>query len=210
MSRLDDINLKGTVIKIMRTDKALNKVNFQVGQFTIGTMHYQILAGYMDIDRCHCSVDPATIPQGAAALYDPKSNTIIAKDSRLQYQDDKNTLVHEATHAIVDLMGGFNKSMSVTHLETETCAFLAAAMYSLAVTQTTASPGYTTTVYSKDQDIIAEANKLVRSKGLGPGATNAANPISFSSKDIGRLQSAIKANPLYKNDYKSVTLTDGM
>jgi hypothetical protein len=209
MSRLDDINLKGQIVSILRTDTALHKVNFHAGQFIIGTMHFHILAGYIDIGRCHCSVNPAGVIKGAAAEYDPSSNTIIAKDSRIQFFDDKVSLVHEATHAVVDLLGGFDKSKTVTSLETETCAYIAGAMYKLATLQSQKNSGVKVTVFSKDQDIHNEADKLVKGKGLGTGSTNADAPISFSLQEIVALQSAIKANPLYK-DWKSKTVTDGM
>lgn len=209
MSRLEDINLKGQILSILRTDQALNMVNFRVGQFVIGTMHFHILSGYIDMGRCHCSVNPSGVIKGAAAEYDPSSNTIITKDSRIQFFDDKVSLVHEATHAVIDLLGGFNKSMTVTSLETETCAYIAGAMYKLATQQAQKNPGVKITVFSKDQDIHEQADKLVKGKGLGPGSTNAGAPISFSLQEIGALQSAIKINPIYK-DWKSKTVTDGM
>jgi hypothetical protein len=209
MSRLEDITLKGKIVSIFRTDSALNMVNFKVGQFIIGTMHFQILAAYLDNGRCHCSVNPAGITKGAAAEYDPVSNTILAKDSRFQYFDDKVSLVHEATHAVIDLIGGFNKSMTVTSLETETCAYIAGAMYKLATLQSQKDPGVKMTVFSKEQNIHEQADKMVKGKGLGTGSTNAGNPISFSAPEIAALQFAIKSNPLYK-DWKSQTVTDGM
>jgi hypothetical protein len=208
MSRLDDIQLRGQIVSILRTDTALNMVNFYVGQFGIGTMHFLMIAAYIDIGRCHCSVNPAGITKGAAAEYDPSSNTIMAKDSRILFFDDKVSLVHEATHAVVDLLGGINK-MTVTSLETETCAYIAGAMYKLATQQSQPNPGVKMIVYSKDQDIHEQADKLVKGKGLGTGPINAGNPISFSGPEIAALQFAIKKNPLYK-DWKSKTLTDGM
>jgi hypothetical protein len=209
MSRLDDINLKGQIVSILRMDPALNNVNFKVGQFIIGTMHFQILAGYIDVGRCHCSVNAAGVIKGAAAEYDPGSNTIIAKDSRIQYFDDKVSLVHEATHAVIDLIGGFNKSMTVTSLETETCAYIAGAMYKMAALRSQKPSSVKITVFLKDQDIHDKADNLVKAKGLGTGSTNAATPISFSASEIAPLQFAIKSNPLYK-DWKSKTVTDGM
>jgi hypothetical protein len=188
MSALNDAQLKGQVLAILRSDKALEKINFKVGQFLIGTMHYQILAAYLDIGRLHCKVDPSNIPQNAAAVYDPGSNTILAKESRLQYIDEKETLVHEATHALIDLVGGLNKGTKVTSLETETCAYIAGAMYSIAIMQSQQSSGVKTTVYSKDKDIKAAADSLVRGKGLGLGSTNAGSPITFLPQDIAALQ----------------------
>jgi hypothetical protein len=208
MSQLEDAHLKRVIVSILRTDTALHMVNFTFAKFTIGTMFFHTLTGFMDIGRCKCSVDPAGITTGAAAEYDPSSNTIIAKNSRLLYFDDKVSLVHEATHAVIDLLGGLNK-MTVTSLETETCAYIAGAMYKLATQQAQKNPGVTMTVNSNDKNIHYEADKLVKGKGLGTGSTNAGNPISFSLPEVAALQSAIKSNPLYTG-WKSKTVTDGM
>ena len=209
MSRLDDINLKKQILTIIRTDTALNMVNFSAGQFVIGTMHFHILSGYIDIGRCHCSVNPTGVLKGAAAEYVAGSNTIMAKDSRIQFIDDKISLVHEATHAVIDLLGGFNRNMTVTSLETETCAYIAGAMYKQATLQSQKAPVATVTAFSIDQNIHEQADRMVRAKGLGTGSTNAGSPISFSSQEIAALQSAIRTNPLYKS-WKPKVLTDGM
>ena len=153
MSRLDDINLKKQILTIIRTDTALNMVNFSAGQFVIGTMHFHILSGYIDIGRCHCSVNPTGVLKGAAAEYVAGSNTIMAKDSRIQFIDDKISLVHEATHAVIDLLGGFNRNMTVTSLETETCAYIAGAMYKQATLRIRAKYNVLTRVL-KDAELI--------------------------------------------------------
>ncbi len=210
MSRLDDINLKRQILTIIRTDTALNMVNFRAGQFLIGTMHFHILSSYIDMDRCHCKVDPAGILKGAAAQYDAGSNTITAKDSRMQFIEDKIELVHEAAHAVIDLMGGFNRNMTVTSLETETCAYIAGAMYKQATLQSQKAPvARVTASPSIDRGIREQADRLVIGRGLGTGSTNAGAPIIFLPQEIAALQSAIRTNPLYKS-WKSRVLTDGM
>ena len=209
MSRLDDVQLKGVVVALLRANKPMERVNFTVGQFTIGTMMYQILAGYCDLNRLLCVVDASQIPDGAAAVYDPEQNTIYAKDSRLQSNDDKVNLVHEATHAIIDLMGGLNKKLTVSHLETETCAYIAGAMFSLSLTQSQPPATVKMTVSSNDSNIRAAADAVVTTKGLGTGTSNAGSPIIFTATEILPLHTAIKANSLYKN-WKSKALADGL
>jgi hypothetical protein len=206
---LVDGQLKANISSILRSDKAMKKVNFKFGKFTIGTMHYLSVAALLDMGRIHCKVDASQIPEGAAAVYDGSSNTIVAKDSSLYYNDDKASVVHEATHAYMDMLGAVQKNFKVKNLDNETCAYLAGAIYTLALGQQPSSSGVKMTINSSTRDIQNAAMEAVKKKGLGTGDTNAGRPIDFSSKDVAGIQAAIKSNKLYK-DWNTDHTMNGM
>lgn len=199
---LMDLQLKNTLLEILESDEALHKVNFSFDRFTVGTMHFRQLAAWIKAGRLRCKVNPAEVPSGAEAAYDQARNTIFAKFSQVRYDSDRQVLVHEATHAYLDLLGGVHRKFGLTILEDETCAFLAGAMYALAHSEARkhrSGVRVTVTGGSSKKNIFREANLLVRKKGLGSGATNAGAPVLFLKADVAALQTQIKAHALYQN-----------
>jgi len=114
------------------------------------------------------------------------SKTIFATDSDIQYFDQQSTLVHECTHAALDIL-----KTTTNILTDETCAYLAQAIYMFAAANTSVfTPGSN----------AAEAYKAVKSKGITKtGVSNFNTPLEFTNKDVSALQTAIKADPLYSN-----------
>lgn len=210
---LMDLQLKTALIDILKTDEDLKKVNFTFDRVTIGTMHFRILASWIESGRLRCRVNAAKIPTGAEAAYDPGTDTIYAKTASVRYDPEKMILLHEATHAYLDLLGGVH-GVKMTNLENETCAYLAAAMYELAMARSRHRHSAVritvgTGASARKKAIYREAESIVKKKGLGSGSTNAGNPIHFLRPDVTKLQAAIRSSSLYP-DWRQPSVLNGI
>jgi hypothetical protein len=192
MMSLSDGLLK-TNIKNTLLSQPMVWINFSVAGVTIGTMFYQILWGFINAGIVQCQVDKTKVRAGAAANFDPSSNTITTKTPEIRYTDEKANLVHECTHAVLDVI----LKSPMTDLTNETFAYLAEAIFTMA-----SSVGLGYSPFSSGS-IQATAGAVVTNKnttigGNNPPNGNVDNPIPFTPSDVMPLQTAIKASPLYK------------
>ena len=116
-------------------------VNFKFANRMVAPIGFYLLAGHIANDRIKCDTNPRLKNH---AEYDPTSNTIFAGHDGFgeSYHDEKATLVHEGTHAMLDaFFGGRDKKgkplgrdmngkrSNMTILDDETIAYLAEAIY---------------------------------------------------------------------------------
>src|SRR5208283_1023221 len=115
-------------------EPAISMVNFRVGTFLIGTMHYAAIVNWIRAGIIKCKVDPSKLPSGAAAVWDGSSASIFGSKAEGFYADEKQTFVHESTHAVIQLLAATSAGgvMTVKILNNEVAAFLAGSMYVVA------------------------------------------------------------------------------
>jgi hypothetical protein len=172
-------------------EPAVNMVNFRVGTFGIGTMHYGTISAMITAGRIQCKVDPTKLLSGAAAVWD--NGTIYGARADAFYADEKQLFVHESTHAIIQMIAGVSPGgvLRVKNLDNEVAAYLAGAMYIVASGQQAS--------FKDPRSPISAAYKIATGKNLGAPPTNASSPIAFSDAEIAPLVAAIKAMPLYSD-----------
>ena len=188
----EDSRFAGNVIKVL-AKPAVAKINMVYGVRAIKNQYYTQISKKINDDKIKCVVDKTQIPSGAAAAYDSKANTIFGRDADQLYNDDEETVVHECTHAIFDMLKGETKDgnkVAMRVLEDELMANLAGAMYlALSQLQTSAS----------SNSIRGIALSIVKAKGVSGTTNTATSPIEFTEDDVKALAAAIKKDKLYSN-----------
>jgi hypothetical protein len=178
---------------IMNTlgEPAVSMVNFRVGTFGIGTMHYGTIAAMITAGRIHCKVDATKLLGGAVAIWD--NGTIYGARADAFYADEKQVFVHESTHAIIQMIAGVSPGggLRVKVLNNEVAAYLAGAVYIVASGQQAS--------FKDPKSPISAAYKIATGRSLGAPPTNAGAPIAFTDAEIAPLIAAIKAMPLYSD-----------
>lgn len=188
-----------SAIRDTLAETAIDKVNFRAGGLMIGTMHLRLIAALITNGMISCKIDPSKVTTGAAAVYDPNSKTIFGLKANAFYADEKQSFVHECTHAYIHFMGWAHVVPSpfrVKILKNEVAAYLAGNIYVFASGQQVSTSG---------ADPNTAAYNIVKNKGLGSVtttgsvSTNAGSPIDFSDTELAPLFTAIKGSPLYQN-----------
>jgi hypothetical protein len=160
-------------------------VNFKFNGIAVNSIHYILVRVGIDNGVIKCKVDASKIPAGGTAIYNESSKTIFASDPDIQYFDQQSTLVHECTHAALDI-----QKASTTILIDETCAYLAQAIYMYAAAKTSVfKPGSS----------AAEAYDIIKGKVVTTGVSNINTPIEVANNEVKALQASIKGNPIYSN-----------
>src|ERR1700730_6451488 len=173
-------------------EPAVHMVNFRVRSLVIGTMHLLTVSAGITAGQIKCKIDPSKLASGAAAVYSPGDKTIYGSKAEGFYADEKQTFVHECTHAVIHLMG-LARGRTVKNLDNETAAYLAGAIYVVASRQMLNTP--------KRISPHSAAHTIVSKKGIGSSPTNAGSPIEFSDAELAPLTAAIRTDPLYKKDW---------
>lgn len=181
-------------------------INFSFANRLISPVGYYYIASMVSGGSIKCAVDAG---MGHTASYDVKNNTITANDGSYgeTYFDEKALLVHECTHAILDIfykgrdMNG-GASAGITVLEDETIAYIAQGMYIVAANG--ASPGNSSLPDYEAYYLVKDKLKAIMKKGW-----TGCDTIEFSSSDAADLQTSIKLNSLYKNSYSGIAVHDG-
>lgn len=181
-------------------------INFTFANRMISPVGYYYIASMVSNETIKCEVKAGL---GNTAMYDPKKNTIFANDGSYgeTYFDEKSLLVHECTHAVLDVfyngrdMNG-NKSTGVTVLDDETIAYIAQAMYIVAAKG--AQPTDNSLPDYHAFDVVADRLKAVMKNGW-----TGCDTIAFTAADVAGLQTSIKKNSMYKNNYSGTALHNG-
>ncbi len=178
-------------------DKATAWISFTLGSITVKGSNYAGIDSFITSGKIKCVVDASKIPGGASAIYDPSTKTIFGAAADLPYAEEKSTMIHECTHAVLDTM-----KTSTTVLSDETCAYLAQAIFVFAMgVQATFSSG----------SIAAEAYNVVKGKNVTmSGTPDPTASIAFSATDVLPLQASIKKSPIYKNAWKGPSNYSGL
>lgn len=181
-------------------------INFTFANRLISPMGYYYIASMVSNGTIKCGVDSSL---NNVAMYDATNNKIIASDNSYgeTYFDEKSLLVHECTHAILDIFYNGrdmnNKAAaSLTVLEDETIAYIAQAIYVVAANG--ATPG-------DDTKPDAHAYKAIRTRveALMKKGWTGCDTLAISSSDVAGLQKAIKHHALYKDNYSTVAEHNG-
>jgi hypothetical protein len=134
-------------------------------------------------------------PRAQPAAYSPGDKTVYGLKAQGFYPDEKQTFVHECTHAMFHV-NGFARAFTIKILDNEIAAFLAGAIYVVASGQTPS--------YVNKNSPAATAFTIASKKGIAvnqtnANQTNAGSPIEFLDAELTPLIVAIKASPLYTN-----------
>lgn len=118
--------IRDDIIALLKTDTAINKVNFDFGGFLVYPQAYAVdVAGLVTSNRIGIRVTTA-MNAGAGASYYPDYNEFWVPPTFTTTSDrDCSLLVHEATHAHMD----YKKVGTVDIGWSEAIAYLAEAVY---------------------------------------------------------------------------------
>lgn len=183
-------------VKATLTDQALGMVNFRARSRTIATMNLTAINACIITGQISCKVDPSQIPGPASAIYSPGNRTIYGRSAQAAYADERQTYVHESTHAYIHL-SSFSNPVSISVLDNEILAFLAGALYVAASGQT---PSY------QNKGPISAAFTLAKKKipsKPAAGTTNSQSLIEFDDSELTDLITAIKADVNYNKTWNN-------
>jgi hypothetical protein len=108
--------LRSRVLAAIRTPECL-QIRFRIGNVGIQRYMYLYLAGAIEADKVH-------VDTGDAPRYKHETNTLTYPSDN----PERPTIVHEATHAVID---GTHKGKTITRGNHEAAAFLAEALFVL-------------------------------------------------------------------------------
>lgn len=175
-------------------------INFTFANRLISPMGYYYVASMVSNDTIKCAVDSSL---SHIAMYDATNNKITASDGSYgeTYFDEKSLLVHECTHAILDIFYS-GAAKGITVLEDETIAYLAQAMFVVAakgaIPTDNALPDYHAI------DVVQARLEAVMKKGW-----TGCDTIEFTTKDVAAVQTSIKKHKFYKNTHSSIAVHNG-
>lgn len=118
--------LKDDIVNVLKTDTAINKINFKFDKFMVYPQAYAVdVAGLISRGTINLKVTTA-VTDGAAASYFMAYNELWVKPSfKVSNADDCSILIHEATHAHMD----YKKVGQMKVDWSEAIAYLAEAFY---------------------------------------------------------------------------------
>src|SRR6476646_2033574 len=98
------MSLKQNVINALMSPP-VRWVNFTFKKRMISPICFYMMAGFVNSGRVQCETDSKLTDH---AEYDPSDDKIRAQDGDYgsNYWDEKSNLIHECTHAILDLCAG--------------------------------------------------------------------------------------------------------
>ena len=178
MARKSSSRLKNTVMKVLTTAE-IRWVNIEYVinralTLNINSLSYFAVAAAIAKDRIDCVVDSSL--DVTQAFYDASSDELTASnkdygsENSTDYRLERALLVHEATHAVLDMY----KGQSLPVIDEETIGYLAQAIYSRA-TKAPAVGGP-----------LGAARRLIteKSKGVtGPELNSGCYRFRFNAKD---------------------------
>jgi hypothetical protein len=198
------MGLKRNIIKALYSEPT-RWVNFRFLNRMIAPMGFYHLASLVHTGKIKVNVDGTLTNK---ALYDPSSNTIIARDHSFGEDQlaEKAILIHEAAHALLDRffsghdINGKRSTMRV--VDDETIGFLAGAIYAIAAN--------VSGLFARDKP-SNEAVKIARPKVKASmkRGWDGCYTIDFSPREVFSLQAAIKAHPFYKAECHLPAQHDG-
>lgn len=200
------MGLKQNVINVL-VSPPVRWVNFSFNNRMIAPMGFYQVASMVATDRIRCKTDSSLTNQ---AMYDPGSDTIIARDHSFgeSYWDEKATLVHEAAHAMLDcLYAGKDlsgRSVPMLVVDDETMGYLAGAIYLIA--------GNAPSIRSSNKgkpDYEAMQVSKPKVADLMSKPWDGCRTIAFERRELTTLQNAIKSHEFYKHDWHQHAHHDG-
>jgi hypothetical protein len=198
------MGLKSNVLATL-SSPSVKWINFAFSNRMMSPVMYRSLYGLVDGEKIRCEVDSSL---DDTALYDADKNKLFASDGSYgeTYFYQKALLIHECSHAVLDCYYNGrdmdnNKATAITVLADETIAYLAQAFYLVAANgnmpSNTSAPDY------KAVDIVQP-----RLDTIMKGGWTGCDTIYFTNADVVSLQTAIKADPHYKN-WASIAVHNG-
>jgi len=183
---------KAEVLAILR-DRVLWDIRFSVGAITVGIEGYRDVYDY--IEAGDITVTPGTSRK--TAFYDGTNNTIETQaTNRLLGIADRAQIVHECTHAIVDI-----NRLDVLRLNDEVAAYIAQLTYMVISHPTPFPSGGSTQGASPLGRLVFAVLKVIEKYSLH---TQKGFGARISELDIWRLQRDVQRMP----DYAAVTRTE--
>ena len=199
------MGLKKNVVETL-VSAPVKWINFTFANRMVSPIGYYYVASLVSNGTISCGVNSSL---SNTAMYDPNNNKIIASDQSYgeTYFDEKALLVHESTHAILDVFYSGRdmnnkKSGGITVLQDETIAYLAQAMYIVAARG--ASPSDKTIPDYHAYTVVKSRLEAIMKNGW-----TGCDTIAFTNADVAALQTSIKTNDLYKANFNSISLHNG-
>lgn len=167
----------------------LDKVNYLISEngSTVSLHRVTYLAVAWAVQERRISV-MSNVPPGLIAAYDNARDLLAVDFGMVRTDKDQSEVMHECTHALVDLMNAVN----FTLLTSEVAAFLSQAIYLKGIGQ----PLPTDTNDLEYNQILAEADRLAQKMKLYDQNLVSA-PVMLSRPDFQALRAAIQQHPLY-------------
>jgi hypothetical protein len=181
-------------------------VNFTFANRMISPICFYMLAGFVNSGRVQCKTNASV---AGRAEFDPTNDEIVAEDGSFgdTYWDEKSTLIHECTHAILDCIYA-GKDMDgkwspMTVLDDETIGYLAGSIYLIA-----ANAGTGGTPGAPDYEARQVAKPKVAALLAKPWT--GCDTIAFTAQDVAPIQAAIKKHKFYSSNWSSTAKQNGM
>ncbi len=198
------MSLKSNVLSTLCMPE-LRAVNFMYNGRLIAPISWAFVAVMVNDGRIACGVDAAMTDK---ATYDPQTDTITARDNSYgEYLDEKSVLVHECTHALLDVYNGARSedggSATMTVLQDETTAYLAGAIFSIETKLTSGA-------ISPQKEAIAVVKPKLTEIKKHPQWTTGCVYMQFSATDVLPLQAAIRSHRFYSADYRETAVHNGI
>ena len=169
--------LKRKIIQIL-TSRKINYIDFNFDGFSITPYDYSSIAQKINDNKIHIEIK--SNDKNIRATYRPFSNTIGLRSTDYgNNPQEETTIVHEATHAIVDM-----KRSNISWIADETIAYTADAIFRRS------KPSYHYATFSKIFDCANVLAERVISNGN--------NRLKSKDEDVMALIKSIYEDPAYK------------
>lgn len=207
MSAEDDAKARKLVLEVLRS-KSIAALDFTIDGRKVYPAMYEDVAKAVEAKKITVLVDKVSADGAAAAyfyelrtgpntiLYDVmalRTTELSTKDNNLRFTQLQD-IVHEATHAAFDVL----KIPNMTHLHSETAAYVAGALYQVA--RFVSEKGDPTKV-KKQGSIFAAAWEI---------ALLIHRKLAVPKQIINKLHTAISNSPSYKDKVKAILPNDGV
>lgn len=178
--------LEESVLRILQSPE-VSRINFSLLGVDVSGRAYteiadKILEGYIAVE-----IDP-TVVRGAAAQYSPHDNKLRFGSHRYGFREWQSAVVHEATHAIVDL-----RKILISKIDDEVVAHIAHTLYLRRVGFSFKSHGFTNKTWYAARDV---ADSIIHS----------GKP---SDELVKTLQEVVKNDPFYHDFVGETAFVNG-
>lgn len=179
--------LEESVLRILQSPEAA-RVKFDLLGVEVNVREYRRIADKILEGTITVELDESVGRVGAAAQYSAERNVFRMGSHRFGAREWQSMVVHEATHAIVDV----NK-ISITKIDDEVVAHVAHTLYLRRVGFSFKSHGFTNKTWFVARDV---ADSILRNG-------------SPSQKLVEKLQETVRNDPLYHDFIGETAFVDG-
>lgn len=179
--------LEESVLRILQSPE-VSHINFKLLGVEVSVRAYREIADKILEGSVTVELDETVARDGAAAKYSPRKNKFRMGSHRYGSREWQSAVVHEATHAIVDL-----RKIKISKIDDEVVAHVAHTLYLRRVGFGFKSHGFTNKTWYAARDV---ADSIIRS-----GTPN--------ETLVKKLQESVRNDPLYHDFIGETAFVDG-